>query len=140
MPPFVEVLTHRRARPAAERTHELSRGWARTLLVAWLVLYPLGALLEPAPADPDAGTPLLISVLGTVVLGSWLAAAAGLAGRRRYGATASLVASVGVFIAAAGCPASGHHAIGPWWYAQMAGASALVGLSALARGRRSARA
>lgn len=97
---------------------------------------PLGVLLEPAPAEPDAGTPVLISLLGTIVLGSWIAVAAGLAQRRRYGATASLVASVGVFVAAAGCPASAHHVIGPWWYAQMTGATALVGLSALARVRR----
>ena len=135
MPPFVEVLTHRRARPAAERTDELSRGWARTLLLAWLVIYPLGAVLEPTPTDPDAGTPVLITLLGMVVLASWVATAVGLARGRRFGATASLVAAGGVFVAALGCPASGHHAIGAWWYAQMAGASTLVGLSALARGR-----
>ena len=136
MPPFVETLTHRLSRQDDTDTGELTRGWVRALVAAWLVIYPVGALLEPAPADPDAGTPVLITLLGMVVLGSWVAAATGLAQRRRFGATASLVAAGCVFVAAVGCPASGHHAIGPWWYAQMAGATALVGLSALARGRR----
>lgn len=143
MPPFVETLTHRltgrdRAAEVRRDGDELSRGWVRALFAAWLVLYPVGALLEPAPADPDAGTPLAITLLGLVLMASWVAAAAGLAQRRRYGATASLLAAGCVFVAAAGCPASGHHAIGGWWYAQMAGATALVALSALARGRRPA--
>lgn len=133
MPPFVETLTHRLVRRDTP-TEELSRGWARALFLAWLVIYPLGAALEPAPANPDAGIPALVTLLSLVLLGSWAVAATGLAKRRRYGATASLVAALCVTVAAIGCPASGHHAIGTWWYVQMTGALALVGLSALARG------
>lgn len=142
MPPFVETLTHRLTRRQDATTtrdpDELPRSWARALVVAWLVLYPLGAALEPAPANPDAGVPALITLLSLVLLGAWIVAATGLAKRRRYGATASLVAALCVTVAAIGCPASGHHHIGAWWYVQMTGALALVGLSVLARGRRPA--
>ncbi|HET7653082.1 MAG TPA: hypothetical protein VFK42_08585 [Acidimicrobiales bacterium] len=135
MPPFVETLTHRLARRDTP-TEELSRRWARAIFLAWLVIYPLGAALEPAPANPDAGIPALVTLLSLVLLGSWVVAATGLAKGRRYGATASLVAALCVTVAAIGCPASGHHTIGAWWYVQMTGALALVGLSLLARGGR----
>jgi hypothetical protein len=135
MPPFVETLTHRLVRRDTP-TEELSRGWARAIFLAWLVIYPLGAALEPAPANPDAGVPALVTLLSLVLLGSWAVAATGLARRRRYGATASLVAALCVTVAAIGCPASGHHHIGAWWYVQMTGALALIGLSVLARGGR----
>lgn len=131
MPPFVEVVTHRLA--GRREPGEITRGWSLTLFAAWLVIYPIGALLEPAPANPDAGSPVLITLLGLVLLGAWAVAANGLARRRRVGATASLVAAGCVIIAAAACPASSHHTIGAWWYAQMAGAFTLAGLSALAR-------
>jgi hypothetical protein len=135
MPPFVETLTHRLVHRETP-TEELSRGWARAIFLAWLVIYPLGAALEPAPANPDAGIPALVTLLSLVLLGSWAVAATGLAKGRRYGATASLVAALCVTVAAIGCPASGHHHIGAWWYVQMTGALALIGLSALAGGRR----
>lgn len=135
MPPFVETLTHRLVRRDTP-TEELSRGWARAIFLAWLVIYPLGAALEPPPANPDAGIPALVTLLSLVLLGSWAVAATGLAKRRRYGATASLVAALCVTVAAIGCPVSGHHHIGAWWYVQMTGALALIGLSVLARGGR----
>ena len=111
---------------------ELTWRQAIGLIVAWAVVIPVGAWLEPAAADPEAAPPVLVQLLGTVMLAGWVTAAVGLVQRRRFGAVASLASAGALLVAAVGCPASGHHDVGAWWYAQLAGAGALVGLSARA--------
>jgi hypothetical protein len=84
--------------------------------------------LEPAPANPEAGDPVVSVVLGYALLVAWLGAAATALGRRP-GALgwATGVAAVSVLMTVT-CPTSGHHsAVAGWWVAQLA-----VSLSALA--------
>ena len=92
------------------------------------VLAAVCIALEPVPADPQAGDPVVSVVLGYALLVAWLGAATTAIGRRP--------AALGWAAGAAGlsvlmtitCPTSGHHsAVAGWWVAQMA-----VCLSALA--------
>jgi hypothetical protein len=116
------------APPARRRelTDELSAGWALVLTVAWIVIFTVGAALEPAPANPDA-MPFLAGVLASGLMIGWLVMAAGFAQRRRYGAAGSLGAA-GVLVAmTVACPLSGHHAgIGAWWWFEVAGSLTLL--------------
>ncbi len=119
------------APPARRRelTDELSGGWALVLTGAWIVIFTVGAALEPAPANPDA-MPFLAAVLASGLMAGWLVMAAGFAQRRRYGAAGSLGAA-GVLVAMTiACPLSGHHAgIGTWWWFEVAGSLTLVAAS-----------
>ena len=70
-------------------------------------------------------------VVQTAFLGTVLAMVAGFTGRSRLGALASF-AGAGVFLTmVVACPVTGHHAIGAWWYAQVAGTAA-VGTASVA--------
>jgi hypothetical protein len=111
----------------------LSGWWAAGLAVAWVAIFTAGVLLEPAPANPDASAPLIATVLGLGLMLGWLVMAVGFATRRRYGAASSLLASVVLVGMTIACPVSGHHSgIGAWWFFELAGSTALVGLSARA--------
>lgn len=112
-----------------ELSDELSGGWALFLTVAWIVVFTLGAALEPAPANPHA-MPFLAGVLATGLMGGWLVMAAGFAQRRRYGAAGSLAAAGVLAAMTLACPLSGHHAgIGAWWWFQVAGSLSLLAAS-----------
>jgi|GEM_PF-3495468 len=119
------------AAPARRRqlSDELSGGWALVLTVAWIVIFTVGAALEPKPANPDA-MPFLAGVLASGLMTGWLVMAAGFAQRRRYGAAGSLGAA-GVLVAmTVACPLSGHHAgIGTWWWFEVAGSLTLLAAS-----------
>lgn len=122
-PPTAPAARHR------ELSDELSGGWALFLTVAWIVIFTLGAALEPAPANPDA-MPFLAGVLATGLMGGWLVMAAGFAQRRRYGAAGSLGAAGVLAAMTVACPVSGHHAgIGAWWWFQVAGSLSLLAAS-----------
>ena len=84
--------------------------------------------LEPAPANPEAGDPVMSVVLGYALLVAWLGAATTALGRSPAAlGWATGVAGVSVLMTVT-CPTSGHHsAVAGWWVAQMA-----VNLSALA--------
>jgi hypothetical protein len=84
--------------------------------------------LEPAPADPGAGDPVVTVVLGYALLVAWLGAAAAAIGRSPAAlGWATGVAGLSVLMTVT-CPTSGHHsAVAGWWVAQLA-----VCLSALA--------
>src|SRR5512135_2157939 len=64
-PPAVEerqpavVTDHRR--PGL--TERLSPWWAGGLVVAWIVIFSTGVVLEPTPADPDAALPVIETLL-----------------------------------------------------------------------------
>ena len=90
----------------------------RLLGLAWLVLFPVALSLEPAAAqttsiplwgwvvEPRAASP--VSEL----------TAAGLAFRRTWGGAASLVHEHGLRGQVFACPATGHHALGLWWFGE----------------------
>jgi hypothetical protein len=111
-------------------TGELSAGWAARLTVAWIAIYTVGLLLEPAPANPNATPAVVEAAIGWAFLLAWLVMAVGFTKRRRYGAVSSLVASVFLVGLTIACPVSGHHAgISAWWLFELAGSATLVGLS-----------
>jgi hypothetical protein len=114
-------------------TEPLSGSWGARLTVAWIVVYSIGVLLEPAPANPHATPPLIEAVIGWGFLSAWFVMAVGFAKRRRYGAVSSLYAGVFLVAMTVACPVSGHHSgIGAWWLFEAAGSMALVALSARA--------
>jgi len=112
-------------------TRQISRSIAATLIVAWAVGFPLALALEPTPTDVGA-VPWWGFFIEVGLLTSIAIAFVGLVKGMRSGAAASFVAAsiftAGVFA----CPASGHHAIGLWWFGEFAIALALVALSARA--------
>jgi hypothetical protein len=118
---------------AVLETERISGRWPAGLTVAWIGIFTTGVILEPTPADPDAALPLIEGVLISGILLSWVVMAAGFATRRRYGVLGSLVAAVCLVGMTIACQASGHHAaVGAWWWFEVAGSTALVGLSARA--------
>lgn len=111
--------------------------WPQALGVAWIVVFAGAALLEPAPADPEAADPLWASLVFLSFFAVLGAMAAGLTRRQRAGLVASVGAAGLGLLASAMCPVSGHHAsVGAWWYLQMAGFTGLV-VASLAGLRRS---
>ena len=108
----------------------LSGWWAAGLVVAWIGIFTTGVMLEPAPSDPNAASPLAETMLGLALMIAWVVMAAGCAKRRRYGAAGSLVGAVILVGMTIACPVSGHHsAIGAWWWFELAGSTTLVGFS-----------
>lgn len=107
----------------------LARGWALRLTAAWLGVLTVGMALEPAPAEGE-GTGLVSAILSAALMASWAVMAVGFTKRIRLGAFASLAGAVTLVAFTIGCPVSGHHTgIGAWWFVQLAGSMALVGLS-----------
>jgi hypothetical protein len=108
----------------------LSGWWAAGLAVAWIAIFTTGVALEPAPANPDAPLPLVETILVLGLMAGWVVMAAGFAKRVRCGAAGSFVAAVFLVGMTIACPVSGHHTgIGAWWWFELAGSTALVGLS-----------
>ena len=104
------------------------------LLVAWGVLFPLGIALEPAAAA--AQEPAWAVIPGLVLFAAIAATFAGLVQRKPWGVGASFAASSIFALGVFACPATGHHAMGLWWFGEFAAAIALVAISARAYWRR----
>ena len=101
-------------------TRELPVRWALAISLGWPVAIVALAILEPAPVDPDAPVPLLVSLLGSLQVLTFIGAVIAAIARRRAAAASSIVAAgIGVVFAVA-CPATGHHALAPWWFASLA--------------------
>lgn len=108
----------------------MSGWWAAGLTITWIAVFAIGVALEPAPADPNAASPPVESAIVLGFLSMWVVMAIGFAKRRRYGAAASLAAAVFLVIGTISCPVSGHHSgIAAWWWFELAGSTALAGLS-----------
>jgi hypothetical protein len=107
----------------------LTSRWAGVLTGAWVAIFGLGVVLEPAPTGEEA-FPLVGTVLALALMGCWAMMAAGFIQRRRSGALASAGGAGILVVMTIACPVSGHHAgIGPWWAFQLVGSLALLGLS-----------
>lgn len=107
----------------------ISTETAVMLAATWYVLFVIGTALEPSVATPTPGWLVAVSIGFFSVLAVM---AVGLFARRRWGVLAGLGAA-GIFTAlAVACPTSGHHAIAPWWFGQMACALGLVVASVVA--------
>lgn len=130
----------RPAPPAPPRRpgERIERDWPLLVAVAWIAYLAVVGMVQPPPEDPGAlGT--LENVLALLLSAGLFTTFAGLAGRYRFGLAASAVTGLVVLGAAVACPATGHHAIGAWWVAELAAAGLVVGASAAGyrRARRS---
>jgi hypothetical protein len=97
--------------------------------LAWFVLTQIAIELEPRA---QFELPLISVVLVISMNALVITMAAGLVMRRRWGLLAALGTSLLFTAESIACPLTGHHHFGSWWYAQMACALALVGISAFA--------
>ena len=128
----VDLAGHRPRPPVGRwltEPHVVAGHWPPALAVAWVLVFAAATVLEPAPADPSAPEPLWASVLFLALFAVLGVMAAGLARRQRAGLLASVGAGGLALLGSAMCPVSGHHAVGAWWYLQMAGFTGLVAAS-----------
>lgn len=114
----------------------LTPTWAGILGFGWPLAIVAGMALEPAPANPEAATPVLVS-LASLGLFAALVATTVAAGSRH---PAAAIGGVVIGLLALGfvvtCPLSGHHTFGAWWFGEMALTLAMLGVSVAALGRR----
>jgi hypothetical protein len=121
-------------RPAPRRRLHLddtvAYGWVVAATVAWPVLFGIGWILEPEAANPNAvpGPIEGLVVLGFLACVVWMAR--GFSLQQRFGFAGSFGAAVVLLGMVVACPLTGHHAIGGWWYGQLAATGGLIALSA----------
>jgi hypothetical protein len=94
--------------------------------VAWFVLIQVASLLEPTTTHE---VPVAAVVLEVAMWAFLIATVVGLSVRRRWGLVASFGGAAVATAASVACPTTGHHAIGAWWFGQMACVLALVAVS-----------
>ncbi|MDP8971290.1 MAG: hypothetical protein M3N52_12510 [Actinomycetota bacterium] len=115
----------RRPRHAPDAT--VSDAWAGFGVVAWVVLLGVAIAVEPPAAD--SVVPPLANVAAIGFLLALGVAFVGLSARLRWGFAASLIAALTLTGMSLACPATGHHTLAPWWFAQLACALGLVAVS-----------
>ena len=107
--------------------------WRYGLPLAWVAVLAVAVLLEPAPADPDAGDQIWATALFSLLLASLAAMGTGLGRGRRGGLIAGVGAAGLALTGSVLCPVSAHHvSVGAWWYLQMAGFVALMAATVVA--------
>lgn len=134
--PVVAPRTVAATQVGSASMRSLPRRWAWFAALVGPVVAAFCIGVEPAPADPNAPTPLVGTVLVLALLASWAGAAVGALQRhsRALGwAAAGGLLSVAMTVT---CPASAHHVgLGAWWFGQLAvsGAALAVAVVGLAR-------
>jgi len=121
-----------RREPASTRAwlaERIDGRYAAALGVTWWAMTLAAGALEP---ETHHEVPVIATVLSVAMWGLILTMAGGLVARRRWGFALSLGAAVVATAASVACPTTGHHAIGGWWFAQMACVLVLVGASVAA--------
>jgi hypothetical protein len=135
----VPRLTRRRPAQAETREWEpaeIKTAWAALLGVGWPLVFVLATAIEPAPADPNAATPLLVDLGSALLFGALVITAVAAASRLRSTAVAGIATGVIALGFSVSCPLSGHHGFGMWWVAQMGMLAAMLGASVAALGHR----
>ena len=102
---------------------------AAAVAVAWIVLTQIAIELEPRA---QFELPLISVVLVLAMNALLITMAVGLVMRRRWGLLAAVASSLLLTAESIACPLTGHHHFGTWWYAQMACALTLVGITVVA--------
>jgi hypothetical protein len=97
-----------------------------------VVLIGAARAIEPLPAHPNAGVPLWLLAIDTVVWGGVCVGGIGLVKFRRVGLLGAAVAAAALVVESAACVISGHHRFGVWWLGQIACTSAFAGAVAVA--------
>lgn len=120
--------------PAAPRV--LRRGWAAVLGIGWPLAMVVAIAVEPAPANPDAPVPFVVGLAANALFIGLIATGIAAGIRHRGAAVAGVATGLLATAFTVSCPASGHHALGLWWFAQLAVTTTMLGVSLAALGRR----
>jgi hypothetical protein len=96
----------------------------------------LSIALEPAPADPNAPVPVIVSLASIALFAALVATAVAAGIRHPSAAIGGVVTGLVALGFTISCPVSGHHTFGAWWFGQMALTVAMLGVSLAALGRR----
>jgi hypothetical protein len=132
------VPTIRRAAPVTGHAAlgRLTPTWSGILGFGWPLAVVVSIALEPAPADPEAAVPVIVSLASLALFAALVATAVAAGNRHPSAAVAGVVTGLIAVACGAACPATGHHAIGPWWFGQMGLTLAMLAVSAAALGGR----
>ncbi|HET6835002.1 MAG TPA: hypothetical protein VFH30_14100 [Acidimicrobiales bacterium] len=132
------VPTIRRAVPDESRAalDRLTPVWAGILGFGWPLAIVVWDALTPAPADPDAAVPVIVSLASMGLFAALVATAVAAGNRQPSAAIAGVVTGLLALGFTLSCPLSGHHTFGAWWFGQMALTLAMLGVSFAALGRR----
>jgi hypothetical protein len=121
------------SRPATDR---LTPTWAGILGFGWPLAIVASIALEPAPADPEAAVPIVVSLASMGLFAALVATAVAAGNRHPSAAVGGVVTGFIALGFTVTCPVSGHHTFGAWWFGQMALTLAMLGVSLAALGRR----
>ena len=132
------VPTIRRVAPVTGEaaSGRLTRTWAGILGFGWPLAVVISIALEPAPADPEAAVPVVVSLASLGLLVALAATAVAAGNRHPSAAVAGAVTGLIGLGFTVSCPVSGHHTFGAWWYGQLVVTLAMLGVSVAALGRR----
>jgi hypothetical protein len=131
--PTIRRVTPDRSRPASDR---LAPTWAAILGFGWPLATVVSIALEPAPADPEATVPIVVSLASLALFVALVATAVAAGNRHPAAAVAGVVTGLIALGFTVTCPVSGHHTFGAWWYGQLGLTLAMLGASVAALGRR----
>ena len=121
------------SRPVTDR---LTPTWAGILGFGWPLAIVASIALEPAPADPEAAVPVVVSLASVGLFAALVATAVAAGNRHPSAAIAAVVTGLLALGFTVSCPVSGHHTFGAWWFGQMALTLPMLGVSLAALGRR----
>jgi hypothetical protein len=131
------TLTTPATKPAHHRGRQLTTGWAAILGLGWPLGFIIGAVLEPAPVDPEAAVPVLVELASLALFIALVTTAITAARRHPAAAPAGVVTGLFAVAFSVTCPLSGHHAFGLWWIAQLGVMVTMLAMSIAALGHRS---
>ncbi|HEY6415227.1 MAG TPA: hypothetical protein VIX41_03280 [Acidimicrobiales bacterium] len=117
-------------------TDRLTPTWAGILGFGWPLAIVASIALEPAPADPEAAVPVVVSLASIGLFAALVATAVAAGNRQPAAAVAAVVTGLIALGFTVSCPVTGHHTFGAWWFGQMALTLTMFGASLAALGRR----
>jgi hypothetical protein len=133
VPPAAPVRAPEGRQPREKRV--LTAAGVRLVGAVLVAVYVVGLLLEPAANGPAPVLSLAEQIVGTVMTFLLVGALAGFVRGRRWALPTALAFSALEAVNVALCPATGHHVIGWWWYAQVGLVAVMVALPALVLAR-----
>jgi hypothetical protein len=111
------------------RTQGLSEGWAAVLGLGWPLAFLVMLTLEPVPDNPEVAASTLAVVVSIAFYAGMIATSVFAGARHRAAAPAAVLTGLVTTGMVVSCPASGHHAFGAWWYAELAVVVAMLAVS-----------
>ena len=118
--------------PRTQQPGELSTLWAGAIGIGWPLAIIVAMALEPEPADPAAAPSVLVELASLALFLTLVGTAIAAGVRHRAAAVGGVVTGLLTAAFSITCPASGHHVIGLWWFAQMGVVTAMLAVSATA--------